>query len=172
MDAVCSDHEICFNGHSARKGQLHATICFSGRRQAVVKVKSAFHLGRRRATSGNQHDEHCSFGYQSGRRRCADEFAERCPIYEPGYRRAYFLNTIRKVDLLKEQRSVRKRETPAPISRSSLACSKTVTLNPRPQGKRGRQAADPTADDGDLKFSDITPPSQGLPMPVAWQSCC
>ena len=117
VDAVCSDHEICFNGHSARKGQLHATICFSGCRQAVVKVKSAFHL-----RVGEQFQEISTMNIvtldtSQGRRRCADEFAERCPVHEPGYRRAYFLDTIRKVDLLKEQRSVRKEGKPPRQSR-------------------------------------------------------
>ena len=44
MDAVGSNREICFNGRTMSEGQLHATICFPGPRQAMIKVERAVRL--------------------------------------------------------------------------------------------------------------------------------
>src|SRR5882672_10167352 len=85
--------------------------------------------------------------------RCIDKLASRCPVHLAGYRRTYFLDLVSKADSLEQTRGVGKDgNTRANLAQLASLFKDRYAQSARPQGEGGRQAADPAADDGDLKF--------------------
>src|SRR6516162_3455988 len=88
-----------------------------------------------------------------GDRRRIYELTKRCSEEEARDRRSYLLDAICKTDALEQKRGVGKDSDPgANLAQCASLFKDRHVQSTRPQGERGRQAANPAADDGDLKL--------------------
>src|ERR1700747_1077233 len=86
-------------------------------------------------------------------RRFVYELTKGCSEKEAGDHRSYLFDAIGKTDPLEQKGGVRMDRHPgANLAQCAGLFKDCHVQSAPPQGERGRQAADPAADDGDLKL--------------------
>jgi hypothetical protein len=135
-----------------REGQLHTTICFPGLRHAMVKVEHAVRLRVGKQFQKFRAMNIVALDAKRGPRRGVDALAKRCSQQEAGNRRSYRLDSVCEADPLQHERGVRMDGHPgANLTHFTGLVKDSDVQSTRPQRERGRQAANPAANDCDSK---------------------